>query len=198
MRLSDRDRRALVILLSVVSILGVHRLITTLAPIRDSGVATTSASVERLQKILSNQRRAAASVARKEQMLRQMKAELGTRERNLIQAETAAQAQARLLEIIKQVAQRQVPPLEILQIEFSPPRRFNEAYGEVLVSVTLQCTIDEVLNLVAELTCEAYIIATDEIALTVADQSHKTLQAHITVTGLVYRRLVDMTAPPHL
>jgi hypothetical protein len=95
-----------------------------------------------------------------------------------------------LLQTLKDAASERQPPLELKQIELPAPRLFSDAYGEVAVSVSIQCGIDELLNLVAELTANPQIIATDDISLVTANQDLKTLQVRLTVTGLVHRTLI--------
>jgi hypothetical protein len=122
--------------------------------------------------------------------------ELATRENSLIPGDTAPQAQAQLLQVLRNVATQQQPPLEIKQFDLPPPRQFDDEYGEVLVSITIRCTIEQVLNLIADLTAEPDAIATDEISLILANQDLKTLQVRLTVTGLVRLSLITKPRSP--
>ena len=149
-----------------------------------------SRPVAQLLAILAERRRAAAAVPQKVEVLHALTTELGRREDGLIQADTSAQAQAQLLQILKNVTSQQLPPLEIKQIEFAPPRQLTDAYGEVSVSITLECTIDELLNLVADLTAQSEVIATEEISLVTANEVLKTLKVRLTVMGLITRTLI--------
>jgi hypothetical protein len=158
--------------------------------------AVRTAPVERLLTILANRRRAAAAVPQKEKVLRGLIAQLAARENSLIRADTAAQAQAELLQILKKVTSQQRPPVEVERIEFSASQEVSDAYSEVSVSITIQCTIDQLLNVVTDLTAEPETIATDEISLVAANQNLKTLKARLTVKGLVHQILVTKAGSP--
>jgi hypothetical protein len=195
MKFTSRDRRALLILMVVVVIVGL-RWITVTSPNPKPEVLLEAAPTKQLQTILANRRSAAAAVPYEEGVVHRLSTELAVREANLIQAETASEAQAQLLQILKNVTSHQDPPLEVKRIEFSPPRQFSDAYGEVFVSITLECTIDELLNLIADLTAETKTIATNEISLSTGNQTLKTLQSRLTVTGLIHRTLITKPRSP--
>jgi hypothetical protein len=196
--LTSRDRRAVIILLFASAGMGLYRLTGVSSFSSESKAVTQGVSVEHLRNTLLDRRKAAAAVLGKEEVLQQLMAELAVRERPLIQADTAAQAQARLLQILKKVMNQQQPSLEIKQVELSSPRQFSETYGEVSVSVTTQCTIDELVNLLTDLTVESEVIATDEISLSASNQNTKTLQMRLTVTGLVSQTLFTKSWSPQI
>ena len=64
----------------------------------------------------------------------------------MIPGDTAEQAQAQLLQIVKRVAQQQMPPLEVGQVELGRPRTFGSAYGQVSLSITVTCRIEDLVN----------------------------------------------------
>ncbi len=105
-------------------------------------------------------RRQAATLPGKEAVLKQVSLELAQREKGLIPGDTAEQAQAQLLQIIKRVAQQQMPPLDLGQVELGRPRPFGTAYGQVSVSITMTCRIDELVNFLAALSAQPELAAT--------------------------------------
>jgi hypothetical protein len=101
MKLTDRDKRALVILGVVATIV----LIWYFLP--DNGkpvVAVSTDSIPATEKRLQRLKQQAATVPGKEQVLAAVSTELAGREKGLIQADSAAQAQAQLLQIIRRIA----------------------------------------------------------------------------------------------
>ncbi len=64
-------------------------------------------SIDRTEKGLTNLRTRAAALPAKEVLLKQAKAELADRERGLIPGDTADQAQAQLLQVLRRVAKAQ-------------------------------------------------------------------------------------------
>ena len=133
MNLSPRDRRALALLvLSLV--LGV---IYRFWPASDAPavVAPTAGSVELAEKRLAKLRETAATVPAKEAIFKQVSGDLALREKGLITADTAAQAQAQLIQIFRRLGNLENPPVEIRATEIGPVRPLGDAYGEVAVSV---------------------------------------------------------------
>ena len=192
MTISDRDRRALIILSAAVVLGGLYYWYSNSSP-SSSGGAKISApvdSVDRTEKRLAMLRKQAALLPGKQAVLKQVSLELAEREKGLIPGDTAEQAQAQLLQIVKRVAQQQTPPLEVGQVELGRPRPFGAAYGQVSVSITVNCRIDELVNYLAALSAQPELTATEEIRFGTSNPKQKTMPVRLTISGLVVRRLV--------
>jgi hypothetical protein len=192
--MSDRDRRALLILAPIVVLAAVYYFVSNSSP-SSSGGAKISApvdSIDRTEKRLAMLRRQAATLPGKEAVLKQVSLELAEREKGLIPGDTAEQAQAQLLQIIKRVAQQQMPPLDLGQVELSRPRPFGAAYGQVSVSITLTCRIEDLINFLAAMSAQPELTATEEIRFGASHPKQKTMPIRLTVSGLVARRLVPV------
>jgi hypothetical protein len=192
--LSERDRRAL-------SFLGVSVLLSIIWYFvsSSSGSSSTSAavvapvdSVEHAEKSLTRLRKIAATVPGKQAVLKKVSDELAVREKGLIKGDTAAQAQAQLVQIVREVAKNQTPPLDIRQVELGAPRPFGDAYGEVSLSVTVECRIDQLVNYLTFLSTQPEIIATDDIRFVGSNPKLKTNQVRMTIAGIVPRKLVPV------
>jgi Type II secretion system (T2SS), protein M subtype b len=195
MTVSDRDRRALFILGGALVLGGILYWYSNSSPSSSGGSAKISApvdSVDRTQKRLAMLRRQAATLPGKEAVLKQVSLELAEREKGLVPGETAEQAQAQLLQIIKRVAQQQTPPLEVGQVELGRPRPFGSAYGQVSVSITVTCRIEELLNFLAGLSAQPELTATEEIRFGTSHPKQKTMPVRLTISGLVAKRLVPV------
>lgn len=189
MTVSDREKRLLIVW-AVVMVLG---LIYWLASSPARSTAKISApvdSIDRSERRLAALRASLASVNGKETVLHQVQSELSDRERGLIPGDTPEQAQAQLLQIARRVARAQAPPLDVRQSELGQPRAYGDAYGEVAVSVTIDCRIDELINFLASLSQQPEIIATEDIHLNNPNAKSKVLTARVTISGLVPRKLV--------
>ena len=189
MTVQQRDRRALVVL-GAVSVLALIYWIAGSSPASSAKVVAPVESIDRTEKGLANLRIRAAALPAKEALLKQASAELAERERGLISGDTADQAQAQLLQVLRRVAKAQTPPLEIRQVELGQPRSYGNAYGQVTVSVTVDCRIDELVNMLATLSAQPETIATDEIRFGMSHPKQKTMPVRLTISGLVARRLV--------
>ena len=192
MHLSDRDRRALTIL-AVALVVGAILWFATSPPSSPANAKVVAPvdSVDRAEKVLANLRRQAATVAGKEAVLKQASAELAEREKGLIKGDTAAQAQAQLVQILREVAKNQSPPLEIRNVELGPIRPFGESYGQVAVSITLDCRSDQLINYLAFLSAQPEIFGTEQIRITAANPKLKTMPVQLTVSGIVPRKLAS-------
>jgi hypothetical protein len=191
MTLQDRDKRALAMLAIALPLAGLIYWISGSSS-SSGGVKVVASvdTVERDEKRIATLRAAMATVDGKETVLRQVSAELADREKGLIPGDTAEQAQAQLLQIMRRLAKAQSPPLDIRQTELAQPRSYGEAYARVTVSASLDCRIDELVNLLAAISAQPEIISTDEIHCGAANPKSKVMQVRLTVSGLVPRRLV--------
>lgn len=189
MTLTDRDKRALR-LLGAALVIAFLYWIATRSPSSATSVAAAVDTVERSEKQLTALRTSLATVDGKEAVMKQAAAELADREKGLLPGDTANQAQAQLLQIINRVAKEQVPPLEIHQAEFAQPRPFGDAYGLVTVTVSLDCRTDELLNLVAGLSQQPELIATEEFRTGTANPKTKSMPTRMAISGIVPRKLV--------
>ena len=194
MTISDRDRRALIILAPCLVLGAIYYFVSNSSP-SPSGpdAAKLSAPVEsvgRSQKRLALMRKQAATLPGKSAVLQQVSRELAVREKGLLSGDTAEQAQAQLLQVVKRVAQQQTPPLEVGQVELGRPRNFGSAYGQVSLSLNITCRIEELLNFLAALSAQPELVATEEIRFGASHPKQKTMPIRLTVSGLVAQRLI--------
>ena len=188
MKLQSRDKRALLLLGGASA---AWFLMWMLLPKRGASVAVESAlPVSQAEQRLARLRQSAAGVPGKEELLKQVTAELAERDNGVIQAETAAQALAQLLEVVRRAAKAQTPPLDIKSAELGQVARLGGDYGEIQIAVSFEARIEELLNLLAELTRQPEIVATREMRIVTANPKEKTLSVRLAVAAVVPRRLV--------
>jgi hypothetical protein len=194
MTLGDRDRRALVILGVALGVGGLIYWFSNSSPSSSGAGASAKAvpveGIDRAQRRLATLRRQAATLPGKEAVLKQASLELSEREKGLIAGDTAEQAQAQLLQVIKRVAMQQAPSIEMGQVELGRPRTYGSAYGQVSVSITLTCGIDQLVNFLTALGAQPELTATEEIRFGASHPKQKTMPVRLTVAGLVDKRLI--------
>ncbi len=188
MNLSTRDRRALILLGAGLVTVAVLRF----GVYGDSpgSVVESNDSIPLAEKRLTRLRQAEASGPAKQALLTRLSAELAQRERGVIQAPTAQQAQAHLLETIRRVGKNE--GVEVRGGEFPELRPLGDNYGEAAVSVNFECRIEELVNFLAALTREPELVATDEIRVSTANVKDKTVNVRLTLAGVVPRNLVPV------
>jgi putative lipoic acid-binding regulatory protein len=194
--ISDRDRRALFILGGALVLGGILYWYSNSSPSSGSSAsAKISApvdSVDRAEKRLALLQHQAATLPGKEAVLKQVSLELAGREKGLIAGDTAEQAQAQLLQVVKRVAQQQAPPLEVGEVELGRPRPFGTAYGQVSVSITVTSRIEQLVNFLAALSAQPELTATEEVRFGTSHPKQKTMPVRLTISGLVVRRLIPV------
>lgn len=188
-QIGERDKRALKVLGVALGIFGIVFGSIWFWPQSSPENSVTVTTVPQAEKRLKNLRRLAAAVPAREEIDRRFGAELAKREKGLINAETPAQAQAQLLQIVRRVAQLQKPPLSISGSEFSPIKQFGNAYGEVTASISADCGIDQILNFMADLSNQPELVATSNLQLGQAHAKKKTIPIRMTISGLVPKKL---------
>jgi hypothetical protein len=187
MTVGKLDRRTLLILLGGLLLIAVLRF--GVYGDRPTQVVAASESIPAAENRLERLRQVAATVPGKEAVFKQASAELESREKGILKADTAAQAQAQLLNVIHTIAAAN--GIDARGAEgFPAPKPLATDYGEVSVPVTFTCGVDQLVNFLAALANEPEILATDEIQVSGGNDKKKNLQVRLSVSGIVPRKLV--------
>jgi hypothetical protein len=182
--LSQRDKRALMLLAAVVVAVVAYRYLFLGSDDSVGGID----SVPLAERKLNNLRHIAAGLPLKETTLKQVEAELDAREKTVLSAGTAAQAQAKLLEVVRRVGNAN--GVEIRGGDFLTPKTLSDAYGEVFAGVTFSCGIDQFVNFFSGLSHEPDLLAPSELTMNALDQKNKALNVRMILSGVVPRKLV--------
>jgi hypothetical protein len=187
--LSVRDRRALTIL---VAGLAVSAVLHYAFPTGSGGTIAPAAGVHQdniglAQQRLTRLRQIAATVPAREAVLKQTVADLADRERGMIQADTAAQAQATLLETARRIGKNE--QIDVRGGDLGAPKPFGE-YGLVYATVSFECHVEQLVNFLADLSREPALIVPSEERITSGNPKEKTLGVRMVLAGVVARKLV--------
>ncbi len=180
------DRRLLFGLLAVLAVVVIYRF--GLSGDSSATVVAPTESVAVAERRLERLRQLAATVPGKEAVLKQAAAELQTREAGVLKADTAAQAQAQLLDVIRRVASAN--GIDARGAEEMRVKALANDYGEVSVAVTFTCGIEQLVNFLAALANEPQILATDEMTITGGNDKKKAVQVRLSLSGVVPKKLV--------
>ena len=186
------DRRTVLILAAGVLFILVLRF-AVLTDKRPEVVAATD-SVPLAEKRLAKLRETVATVPGKEKIAKQAAAELATREKGMILADTAAQAQAQLLEIIRRVGKDE--GIDVRGAEEMKVRPLADDYGEVVVAVSFTCRIEQFVNFMTDLANRPELIATSDIRVALSNPKEKTVSVRLGLSGVVPRKLVPEKKGP--
>ena len=181
------DRKKLAILLVGVALL-VFRL-ATLFRDTPAPVVASAESIPMAERRLERMRKLAATVPGEEAVLKQARAELAVREAGILKADTAAQAGAQLLDVIRRAAMANGIDARGAE-EVNRVKPLANDYGEVSVTVTFICGIEQLVNFLAGLANEPQILATNEINVSGGNDKNKNVQVRLSLSGVVPKKLV--------
>jgi hypothetical protein len=185
MTLSTRDQRALLILAAGL----VTAAILHFTVFNNSQAAVNVAidTAGRAQENLVRLRQIVATVPAREAALKQASADLAERERGILQADTAPQAQAALLEIARRLGKNN--QIDVRGGELGAPKPFGD-YGLVYATVTFDCHIEQLVNFLADLTREPELVVPSEERITAGNPKDKGINVRIVLAGVVPKKLV--------
>lgn len=190
MTISPRDRRALILMLATLVAWVVLRFVFP----DSTAVSVVSANVSQDRTALARERLArlratAATVPAREAAMKQSSADLAARERGIIQADTAPQAQAALLEIVRQIGKNDM--IDVHGGEFGPPKPFGD-YGLVYATITFECHIEELVNFLADLSRAPELAVPSEERIGSVNQKDKTMSVRMVMAGVVAKKLIPV------
>ncbi len=154
----------------------------------DAAVVAPTESIPVAEQRLERLRKLAATVPGKEAVLKQANAELETREAGVLKAETAAQAQAQLLDAIRQAAAAN--GIDARGAEEMRVQPLGNDYGEVSVAQSFTCGIEQLVNMLADVANRPQILATSEISISGGNDKKKNVQVRLSLSGVVSKKLV--------
>ena len=159
---------------------------------RTQTVVGVTDSVPMAEKRLELLRQSAATVPGKEALLKQVTAELETRESGMLKAETGAQAQSLLSELLH--ATGAANGIDIRGMEDWRVKPLGSDYGEVSVTVRFTCKIEQLVNFLAALANVPQLLSTNQIAINgTTDPKNKSIQVRLSLSGVVSKKLVPKT-----
>lgn len=187
MTLTPRDRRALMLLAAAVVVYAAVALWPEDSAVVPASVMTPAEAQARL----SSLRRVAAGLEERQKVRDEVNSRLEAREKGLISAETMAQAQAQMLQAVRKVLSMQSPPVSFRASEFGQPRPVGDHYALTTVTFTLECGIEQIVNLLADLGNQPELMATQDLTFSPATNPQKNVPLRLTVGALVPRALLD-------
>lgn len=187
MTLEARDRRALALLGGSILVMAIFYFWPVGA---GDVVRPTQSSAPLAERRLEKLRELAASVPGKQKLVDGVMAQLKEREKGIIEAETAAQAQAQLTQTLRKVMRAQSPPMEMGQVELATILPLGKDYGEAIVTISTNCRIEQLVNLLADLSKQPESISTRELRVNASDPRQKVITVRLSVAGVLPKRLV--------
>jgi type II secretory pathway component PulM len=186
MQVGSIDRRSLFALGGSVAVFLLLRFVffADPTPAAIAAVDTIPAAEKRLEKV----RQIAATVQGKEELVKQVKAELAERETGVLKADTEAQAQTQLLELVQGIARANGIDARGMQEFRGIP--ISDDYGEIWTTITFSSSIEQLVNFLTTLGNQPQILSTYDIHVSSTHDKKKVIQVRLSVSGIVARKLI--------
>ena len=182
--LNDRDKRLLLIWIGLLVVAGGYYFWTRSGPELQSA---TSDSVDVAEQRLLRLRKLAAAVPAKQDVLKKVNAELALREKGLIRADTGPQAQAQLIQILRQLSAKE--SIDLRGFQFGGFAPLGDSYGVANLTVQVECHIEQLLNLLAAMEARPELIYPQDIQISASNPKEKTVRVLLSIAGAVPKAL---------
>ena len=134
-------------------------------------------------------RRKAATVPAKEAILKQVTGELQARETGIVQAPTAEQARAHLMDELHKTAGTNGFDTQGAA-QLPEPKPLGQDYGQVAVGQNFTCGIDQLVNFLSAIANEPEILSTDTIIVSPARDKNKNISVRLIFSGVIPKSLI--------
>jgi hypothetical protein len=186
--ITPRDKKALLALAAA----GLTYVILQYTGVANPSVSTVAASrgtdsVELAQQRAVRLRQIAALVPAREAVMKQVSSDLADREKGLIRADTAAQAQAAVGEVAVRVGKAN--QIDVRGGDFPAPKTFGE-YGVVYTTVTFECHIEQLVNFLADLSQQPELVVPSDERITASQAKQKLVTVRMVLAGVVPKKLI--------
>ena len=185
MNITARDKRALVLLAAGVLVILIWKAAAGGSPVQ---VAAAADSVPQAEQRLNRLRQIAARVPAKEELFKKVSGEVAEREKGMIVADTAQQAQTQIQQILRKLGTAY--GIDVRGAEFGTVKRLGSDYGEAPVSISFDCNIEQLVNFLSALGGQPEILGTSDIRVNSGNPKDKRVNVRLTVSGVVPKKLI--------
>ncbi len=188
MNISARERRLVLFVAPAVLLALVLRFALPDETAAPSGAGASEAGdISLARQRAARMRQLIATTPAREASFKQATADLADRERGILQADTAPQAQALLLEIARRVGKTN--EIDVRGGDFGAPKIMGE-YGLVYTTITFECHVEQLVNFLADLSKQPEIIVPAEERITATNSKLKTMGVRMVLAGVTPKKLV--------
>jgi hypothetical protein len=185
---TPRDKKALLALAAAGLVYAILQYTGITDPSATAVAGSRGAdSVELAQQRAARLRQIAALVPAREVVMKQVSSDLSDREKGLIRADTAAQAQAAVGEVAVRVGKAN--QIDIRGGDFPAPKTFGE-YGVVYSTVTFECHIEQLVNFLADLSHQPELVVPSDERITAGQPKQKMVTVRMVLAGVVPKKLI--------
>ena len=185
--MSDREKRLLLLILPALLLAVVLRftVLDDAAP-GVSGVPGADA-IALAEQRNARLRQLIATLPARDAAMQRATLDLTDRETGIIQADTAAQAQAALVQIARRVAKAE--QIDVRGGDVTAPKAFGD-YGLVYATITFDCHVEQLVNFLASLQRQPELVSPVEERIASGNTKEKIMNVRMVLAGVVPKKLV--------
>lgn len=186
MTLAAREKKALIVWGAAVVIALIVYLTLPEVGVIPAQTARIN-NVQIAQQRATRLRQLAALAPAREATMRQVANDLADRERGLVPGDTAAEAQAAVLEVARNVGKGN--QIDVRSGDFPAAKPFGD-YGMVYASVTFECHIEQLVNFLSDLAKQNELVVPTEERINAGAQKQKLINVRLVLAGVVAKKLI--------
>ena len=188
MTIGTMDRKTALMLAAAVAVILILRFV--IMSDRGPAVVQATESIPMAEKRLERLRQIAATVPGKEELLKEANSELESRERGILKADTAAQAESQLADVLHATGASN--GIDIRGMEDWRVKPLGNDYGEVSVTVRFTCKIEQLVNFLSALANVPQMISTNQVqVIGGTDPKNKSVQVRLSLSGVVAKKIAQ-------
>ncbi len=187
MNISPRERRLLMLIVPAVLIAIVLRFALPDETAAPAGGSSEAGDISLARTRAARMRQLIATTPVREAAFKQATSDLADRERGILQADTAPQAQALLLEIARRVGKAN--EVDVRGGDFGAPKIMGE-YGLVYTTISFECHVEQLVNFLADLSKQPELIVPSEERITSNNPKTKMMAVRMVLAGVAPKKLV--------
>ena len=151
-------------------------------------MAAAAESVPQAEQRLNRLRKVAATVPAKQELFQKVSADVTAREKGMIIADTAQQAQTQIQQILRKLGT--ASGIDVRGGEFGQIKPLGSDYGEAPVSIAFDCNIEQLVNLLSSFASQPEMLGTNDMRVTTGNPKDKRVSVRLTVSGVVPKKLI--------
>jgi hypothetical protein len=181
MQIQKREKWALITCVGAVLLFSLMKFV--FFPTWDS-LQETRENIPMQEKKLGKYKEVVASVPLRTSEASKVEALLHTAERGLLESKTASLASAELQDLLKQIAMTQ--SIDFRSSDFLPVKAISADYAEVPIGLQFQCKVDQLANLMRELSIHTKYLRVVRLTIQGASGKEKNIVVGLQVAGMMH------------
>ena len=187
MSMSPRERPLVMLVVPAVLLAVILRFVLPDGTAVPASGSSEAGDISMARQRATRMRQLISTTPARTSSFKQVTADLADRERGILQADTAPQAQALLLEIARRVGKSN--EIDVRGGDFGSPKTMGE-YGLVYATITFECHVEQLVNFLADLSRQPELIVPSEERISSTNPKLKMMSVRMILAGVTPKKLI--------